>query len=289
VSVVSPRSEGAPRLPTFLLIGAMKAGTTSLHEYLAEHPNVFMSRIKELNFFTEAHNWPRGRSWYEEQFAEADGRIVAIGESSTAYTQYPKHKDVPDRIAALLPDARLIYLVRHPIERMRSHYLHDVALGKERQPIEQALRRNPVYVDFSRYASQITQYLRCFSEDRLLVLDLRRLRDDRERTMSRVFRFIGVDPDFRPAGLEQRHNVSAERQRYRPTLLSLRRSRGVGSVLAMIPEPVKRMLRPVTIQKLDPGSSIPDGLRRELEDELRPDVTRLRTYLGEGFDGWGIG
>jgi Sulfotransferase domain len=289
VTASAPRPLAAPRLPTFLLIGAMKAGTTSLHEYLAEHPQIFMSRIKELNFFTEAHNWPRGLTWYEEQFTDAGDSAVAVGESSTAYTQYPRHGGVPGRVAQLLPDVRLIYLVRHPIDRIRSQYLHDVGLGKERDPIEKALRVNPVYVDFSRYALQIEQYLKIFDRDRLLVLDLRELRDDREGVMDRVFRFLDVNSSFMPSGLERKHNVSAERSQYRPGLLSLRRSRGLGGLLARVPGPVKRMLRPVTTRKHDSGVTISPGLRRELEDRLQDDVGRLRAYMDEGFDGWGIG
>jgi len=289
VSQVSPRSVRTPRLPTFLLIGAMKAGTTSLHEYLAEHPQIFMCRPKEPNFFCEAHNWHLGRSWYEGLFAEASDAEIAVGESSTAYSQSPRHPGVPERIASLLPDVRLIYLVRHPIERIRSQYLHTVAKGNEHDRIDTALRANPMYVDLSRYALQIEQYLDYFDRDRLLILDLRELRDDRLQTMRRVFEFLGVESSYVPRRLDLRHNVSAARSRYRRAVLRLRKETRVGNVLARLPVPVKRFLRPVATKKHDTGVAIPDAVRRELEERLREDVRRLRTYLSPNFDGWGLG
>src|SRR3972149_2256199 len=147
-----------PLLPNFLVIGAPKAGTTSLYHYLRLHPQVFMPATKELSFFVEQNNWPRGRAWYEEQFSGAVD-AAAIGEASPRYTMYPQYAGVPARIADLLPDIRLIYLVRHPIERMRSHYLDHVIYGAEKAPIEKALLDNPLYLNASRYDLQIEQYM----------------------------------------------------------------------------------------------------------------------------------
>src|SRR5207244_11766706 len=87
-------------LPTFLVIGAMKSGTTSLYRYLQAHPDVYMSEEKELNYFTGGQNWERGVSWYEAQFEKA-GSARAIGEASTNYTNYPQIAAVPERIARL--------------------------------------------------------------------------------------------------------------------------------------------------------------------------------------------
>lgn len=94
-------------LPNFLVIGAMKAGTTSMHRYLDAHPDVFMATQKELNFFIEELNWSKGLGWYEERFAEA-GDATARGEASPGYAGYPVRRGVPERIAATLPDARFV-------------------------------------------------------------------------------------------------------------------------------------------------------------------------------------
>jgi hypothetical protein len=101
-------------LPNLIVIGAMKAGTTSLHAYLSLHPEIFMSANKEPRFFTEEWNWHKGLEWYEAQFPE---RVTIRGESTPDYTKLPEIRNVPERIHSLIPDVRLIYLVRDPIDR----------------------------------------------------------------------------------------------------------------------------------------------------------------------------
>jgi len=105
-------------LPNLLVIGAAKCGTTALHRYLGLHPDIFMSKSKELGFFCSSENWDERLRWYESQFGAARVR----GESSPSYTNCPRNKGVPERMASLVPDARLIYLVRDPVDRVISQY-----------------------------------------------------------------------------------------------------------------------------------------------------------------------
>src|SRR5215471_20286063 len=106
-------------LPTFVVIGAMKAGTVSLRHYLDEHPSVFLGRggmFGEPNFFIAEHNWPRGRGWYESLFDGA-GRAAAIGECSPSYSMTHVYRGVPERMAQVVPEARLVYVVRDTARR----------------------------------------------------------------------------------------------------------------------------------------------------------------------------
>src|ERR687895_490160 len=119
-------------LPNFLIIGAAKAGTTSMWAYLREHPQVFMAEPKELHFFVAESNWKRGMRWYESHFQDATN-AVAIGEACGAYTRFPRFRGVSERIASIVPHARLIYLVRHPIDRMVSNYVLNLSLGVEHE------------------------------------------------------------------------------------------------------------------------------------------------------------
>ena len=274
-------------LPNFLVIGAMKAGTTSLHRYLREHPQVFMPEEKELHFFVAERRWGRGRSWYEAQFAGA-GDAIAVGEASPTYTMYPEFTGVPDRIEALLPEARLVYAVRHPIERMRSHYLHEVEKGRERAPIGRALLTDPRYLNASRYAMQLEQYLACFPAEQILVITAEQLRRDRTATVGRVLAFLGVDPDWPDSRLldAEFHRTSSKRVR-RPLAEAALRVPGARAVTRLAPRPVRRLAS----RRVDAGrnGAIPEALEARLRAELRDDVGRLRTHLGDGFDGWGIG
>src|SRR5438132_12654782 len=136
---------GVSLLPTFLIIGAMKAGSSSLYEYLRIHPEIFMPDMKEPDYFSKRARRGVGLEWYSRLFEGAD-RARAIGAASTDYTKVPTYSEVPARIAMVLPTTQLIYVVRHPIERMRSQYVHEVATGKQTLPIEEALLSDSRYL-----------------------------------------------------------------------------------------------------------------------------------------------
>ena len=189
--VSAERRPGAPvtvrptsRLPNFLVIGAMKAGTTSLWHYLRTHPQVFMPDVKEVMLRSSAQ-LGRGVAWYESQFQGATDGQTALGEASTSYTKFPVVRDVPARIASILPDVRLLYVLRNPIERMQSHYLYALSRGKERLPIERAFAEDPTYLDISRYGFQLEQYASYFSPQQFLFIDSRISRTSASRPFER--------------------------------------------------------------------------------------------------------
>jgi len=277
------------RLPHFLVIGAMKTGTTSLYHYLRGHPQVFMPAVKEVMFFDPRHKWDHGVDWYERQFEQAPEEAVALGEASTSYTKFPVVRDVPSRIASVLPDVRLIYMVRHPVERMQSHYLYALSRGKESRPIEQAFAEDPAYLDISRYALQLEQYEPYFVRDQFLLFDSRDLRNDRVETLRRVFGFIGVDDTWVPSVVDREFFRSEDRRTqaaYSPTLRRMPRLRTISK---RVPEPVKALARKISSDAVDVRRAhISDDLRRRLEDSLGEDVAKLRRFMPDGFDGWGL-
>jgi hypothetical protein len=286
-------------LPNFLIIGAAKAGTTSLYRYLARHPEIFMSRPKELKFFVEEHNWSRGVEWYEQQFTGA-GDAIARGEASTHYTAYPHFGGVPRRIADVIPDTRLIYVIRQPIDRMISHYWMRVRQGKERErSIERALLTDERYVDSSRYSMQIEQYLEYFRLDRLMIIISDDLRTSRGPTLQRVCRFLGVDPRKMPVDVDIEYNTArskssrAIRPSARTALQTIRRIPGIVRLSAMAPPGLKMKVgrsitHPAVTTDFVVVRSISANARRELETRLRPDITRLGRYIEADFDGWGL-
>jgi Sulfotransferase domain len=284
-----------PDLPTFIVIGAMKAGTTSLYHYLRHHEQIFMPRVKELDFFVADHNWTRGLDWYRRQFADA-GDAVARGEASTLYTKYPEHRGVPRRIATVLPDVRLIYVVRDPLVRLRSHYQHRVMTGAETDPPEVALFSNPVYLDCSRYAMQLEQYLDHFSRQQILLVTSEALRTDRRATVQGVYRFLGVADDAVPDVLGTEFYRTEQRRSYPPAVWWTRRM-----VKRHVPQAkrAKELVDSLLAHRGSAESPAPaddeavgqvfsPDLTRRLADLLRDDVARLRHYMPAGFDGWGL-
>lgn len=280
------------KLPNFLMIGAMKGGTTSLWHYLRSHPQVFMPQKKEPHFFSDEGVWSRGLQWYEGQFSEVPRTAVAVGEASTTYSKHPEFPGVPERIASVIPDVRLIYVIRQPIERMRSQYLHHVAKGREHDPVEKALLSKPTYVNNSRYAMQIACYLEHFHRDQLLVITSEDLRNERIPTVRRVYEFLGVDGSWVPPMIENEFYRTGERRKVRPITFKVRRLPGIHSLGRLIPSAAKvRAMKSgrLLTKTLDAGeATITESLRRHLEGVLREDVQQLRQHLGPDFDAWGL-
>jgi Sulfotransferase domain len=276
-----------PVLPNFLIIGAAKSGTTSLAHYLRSHPQVYLANF-ELHYFVAERRWRLGPAWYEAQFTRARDE-VAVGEKSPSYTRHPRYREVPGRIAAQLPGVRLIYLVRHPLQRIRSEYLHRVLNGRERRPLDEAVLADPSYVDTSRYALQIEQYLQHFDRAQLLVLTAEDLRNDRAATLAQVQTFIGVTSSWQPPELEREYNRTSQRPVRRPVARPLRRLLNASVRVGMPPRTVERLSYRSGSTTVDLGSvGFSDTTRSRLQEELRDDVRRLRGHLGPEFDGWGI-
>jgi hypothetical protein len=272
-------------LPTFLIIGAQKAGTTALWQYVRTHPQVFMPEEKEVAYFGGA--WSRGLAWYESFFADA-GDAVARGEAATDYSKCHRFR-VPERIKSLIPDVKLIYLLRHPLERMYSQYLYMRETGRETRPITQAFLEDLDYLHTSRYAYQLERHLECFSREQILLLRSEDLLTNRLATVQRVFEFIGVDPSFVPPNIDRPGNPTRRKDVAHPALERIRQRRLYRAIRAVTPEPLRLLYNRVTGRQLAVGAlpALRD-LEKRILDALRPDVERLRRYLGPDFDGWGL-
>jgi hypothetical protein len=166
-------------LPTFIIGGAQKAGTTSLHWRLKSHPDVFIPDLpQEIHYFDDERNFARGVGWYEELFSAWSGQRC-VGQTSPRYLYDPA---APARIHATLPHVRLVFTLRSPVDRAYSQYWHSVKQGFETLSFEEALerererlslgaeaRRDFSYVDRGRYAVQLLRYLERFPRERILV------------------------------------------------------------------------------------------------------------------------
>ncbi len=202
------------QLPAFLIIGTQKGGTTSLHEYLAEHPMVSPSTTKEVHYFDHSHH--RGIGWYRAHFRPHSHPGEIAGESTPYYLFHPL---VPELVARDLPDSKLIVILRNPIDRAFSHHNHERALGFEDLPFEDAIAREPErlrgeeeriladpryrsfshqhhsYLARSRYAEQLERWLRHAERDRFLILSSEDLFGDPRAVLAETQRFLGLEPD----------------------------------------------------------------------------------------------
>jgi sulfotransferase family protein len=235
-------TSGGRALPEAIIIGAAKSGTTALFSYLTANPSIVRGEEKEVHFFDR--DYGRGPAWYRAQFpkrrelrklAARSGVQPVVCEATPYYLAHPL---VPSRVHGLLPDVKLIALLRDPVERAVSHYHHNVQIGYERLPMREALDAEPErlqgevtrilseplyrsfthqhnsYLERGRYAEQLERWLSVFREEQLLVLDASEFFTDATVTVKRVCRFLGVEdralPSYPPVGAREYPAIDSE-------------------------------------------------------------------------------
>lgn len=277
----------------------MKSATTSLHNYLASHPSIFMSETKEPTHFVDGEQlkrvspglyrrgyW-RDRDRYLELFAAA-GDAAVVGESSTCYAMLPQVGGVARRIAAFNPDARIVYIMRDPIERIISHYWHNAKWQDESRPIEKAVRDEPHYREWSHYARQLEPYLETFGRERVRVLTLEELQADPVVHMQDLYRWLGVDATVEQSQPE-RHNETGREISAATRLAFLRRLRNWRywrAVSPMIPKPIRAMVNAMTKRKVDRRSIDTTRVVEYLRPLLLAETEQLTELLGREFPEW---
>lgn len=294
-------------LPNFLVIGAGRSGTTSLHFYLDQHPDIFMSRMKSPNFFVSgdpmppwegprlrqmARHWVTSREGYEALFAGTRGE-TAIGEISPVYLQARK---VPERIRTLCPQARLIAILRQPVDRAYSHFLGRRRDGLEdraefRIAVEQELSR-PLpddvafgsYLGCSRYHHFLEGYFRLFPKEQIRIYLFEELVEEPRELLSDLFDFLGVDPSWSPDTGEI-HNPTGV---IRNPFLRFLWTRSVGLRTGLRPY-LPLYMRRFAFRALAPqlGKPLLDpALREQLIDVFRADLARLEDLLDRDLSHW---
>lgn len=273
-------------IPAFIIIGAMKAGTTTLYRYFAQNPLVGMSRNKETDFFVAEKNFFKGPEWYEAQF---DANKRYHGEASPNYTKARDFPGVPGRIHDYCPATRLIYSVRNPVARAISQYRHAWSMG--------LVPDDPSYLpgthdydhimDASHYYRQMESYLSHFSREAIHVVDFDRLVADPTQTMKAIYGFLQIPPADFVAGEWQ--NSGAQMSRIPPAAMRFAQSATGKFLSRRLGRKTQDWLR----QRLSRRAGrqppqFPPELRRRMREELRADAARFREWTGMRFTGWDV-
>lgn len=271
--------------PDFIIIGAMKCATSTMHDQLDMQDGFFMTTPKEPFFFSDDDVYAKGNQWYSSLYEDA-GSTQLKGESSTHYTKLPRYPNTIERIQSYCPDAKFIYMMRHPVDRLVSHYIHEWTQRVINCDIDHAVSEFNELIDFSRYNMQIEQYIDAFGVDAILPVFVERLKQDPIREMQAVFNFLKVDatPIWHEA---LRSNVSAERIR-----ASKWRDAIVNNELVTrfrrkyIPKEIRNRIRNLWAMKKRPILS--QHVLKQLEATFNQDLKLLGEKLGlqlncEGF------
>jgi hypothetical protein len=288
-------------MPNFFIIGAQKAGTTSLYHYLNQHPQVYMSPVKEPHFFEDMHgdfNRPGRRvapvTDLRDYRALFDGVSdeSAIGEASASYLYSPK---APIRIQRTIPDAKIIAILRNPAERAYSNFVHLVQVGREPltsfaealEAEEQRMRDlwgpNWYYKQKGFYYVQVKRYFETFGQDHVRIWLFEDLRDDRAGMMRDLFRFLDVDEGF-VTNVSVEHNPSGlPRNEGLYTWARKVSARHPVLVDRFFPAGLRRYVKSRIVAKPPP---FPAELRRQLIYSYREDILKLQELIGRDLSPW---
>ena len=265
----------------------LSAGLQACTTTLTLHPEISMSDTKELEFFVTDRAWGKGIKWYEENF---DASFPIRGESSTIYTRGQHAEGVATRIKSVLPAVKLIYLVRDPIDRIRSDYHHHVSRDGEHRSLATVLSdtKSP-YVQASSYGSQLAPYVARFGADRILVETQEHFLRERRACLGRIFRFLEVDDKVDLAEFDRTWERSAGKG-WAYSLAWKLRERGV-----RLPRTLRWPAQKLARSRLLGGGSgsarppeLEEALRAILVARLEPEMVTLRELTGMSFDEWSL-
>ena len=270
------------RLPDFVIIGAMKSATSSLYQQLVQQQGIFMCTPKEPNFFSDAEQYAKGMAWYADLFANAPAGSL-LGEASTHYTKLPTHPKTVERLKKHLPNARLVYVMRHPVDRLVSHYMHEWSTGVYHCGIGEAINKYPELIAYGRYAMQLEPYFEAFGRDAVLPVFFNRLVCEPQAELERICKFIGYQGQ--PVWIEDMKpdNVSSERIRKFPGYELLVESAPATWLRRhLIPQGLRDVVKMKLRMRERPALSKEEQTR--LEAEFDRDLAQLGKWLGTRLD-----
>lgn len=272
---------GGGRLPDFLVVGAMRSGTTSLFRYLDAHPEIAMVP-KELGFFTERYG--EGLEWYKNQFA-AVGAARVLGEATADYLA---RDSAMQRIAKILPAVRLVASLRNPIQRTQSHHGLLSARGRETRNFEEALDAEEValanhgpnapgviYLYHSAYDIHLERAFGLLGRDQIHVSIFERMVADPAATYGSICRFLGVDDTFLPPIIGRAVNPHVEFRSLRVRDLSKR-----------LPSLMRRIIARANTKRAEPRPDLEPALQARLQEYFEPRVRRVEELLGYELPEW---
>lgn len=277
-------ARGAP--VDFIVLGAMRAGTTTLHALLEQHPAISMARDKETDYFIAEKNWPRGADWYRQQF---DPACRLWGEASPNYAKGRDFPGVPDRVALHAPAVRLIYLVRDPVQRAISQYHHSWTMGLPVDPPADLPDSHEYHslIDASSYARQLDLWQAQFDPGQILIVDFDALVADPQRQIDRVLAHIGAEP-MQIAALDRR-NGAGELSRVPRPLLKLAHGPLRPVLTTLLGHRSREVIRGLLARgKRREPPVFPDAVLARMRADLAEDAARFRRMTGMEQAHWSV-
>ena len=280
--------------PESYLIGAQKAGTTTLAYLLDQHPQITIGQTKEPHFFTD--NWRKGPDWYRKQFPESPNTLCM--DASTSYSMAPltegwKHRNprvyegIPAKVHSVNPDAKFIYLLRDPVARTYSGYWHDVRMGVKNEEFRTALQSNPFYLDVSDYYGQLLRWLDYFPLSSFHCVLFEEMKERPLQVVNECLAFLGLPRETNSIAFDsaqnQSHQVGWVGRTVNKIEIAFPRLRAV--LKSKLPRGMKTFVNTVKAGS-GPLPTMAEEDRRFLVEYFRERNQNLQRLIGTSLDGW---
>ena len=281
--------------PDFYLIGAQKSGTTTLAYLLSQHPQICVAKSKEPHFFTT--NWWKGMTWYKTQFPNYEDAVCI--DASTTYSMAPLNLEqnsrsakqylhhVPQKLHSINPQAKFIYLLRNPAERVYSAYWHYVTRGRESRSFEEAIK-DSFYLDVSNYYGQLVLWLEYFPIDSFLFLLFEDLKENPKQVATKCFKFIGVEDSVFQVTLKEAKNKTKYVNgfgRHFSSLISRLDHSGFGY---LAPSSVRNAIHGYTTNNSKNIPKISEQERQYLTTYFSENISKLEPLTGLNLSHWQV-
>lgn len=277
------------KLPHFIIVGSMKSGTSTLAHYLSIQDGIFMPK-DEMHFFdatgTYANRWEKGLYWYGKQFQGAKESDI-IGEKTPTYCYL---QNAPERIKNTLPEVKLIWIFRNPVDRAYSNYWHAVRTGAETESFKYAIEneedmiKKNIFKGYSKrslYIEQVESYLKYFDIDRMYFLTLKSLKNNLDQVLVNIGNFLGANIQQVKATAE----TKKKNQSYFPKYMGLRRFTynvfGKRSIISKVERKINKKRTP-WYPPMEPE------LRKLLVEKFKEPNKNLRSLTGLDLSDWGV-
>jgi hypothetical protein len=270
-----------------LIIGSMKSGTTSLFSYLEQHPEIARCSEKEPDFFLTNRNWDKGFDWYQGLWNWNPSQHKIALEGSVNYTKIPNFPNAAEKIATIDANFKFIYIMRDPIERIESHYMHNYFKGRNVTHGFASDRIKDHYINASRYAKQIDEYYCRFPAENILLLNFEDLKAQPFEVVRRVCGFLNIDPSYEFQALDTIYHSTSEKRIANPLRRSLANIELLHSITKLIPPQQKKFLQNLTSRKAQKIKLSPEQ-RHFVLTELREDLQKLSTKYGVDISRWNV-
>lgn len=264
--------------PDFMIVGAMKCGTSTLQAQLAHHDDIFMTTPKEPNFFSDDDVYAQGFDWYQSLYSDSLPSQI-LGEASTHYTKLPTHPRTIERIKRHIEHPlKFIYVIRNPVDRAISHYMHEWSEGRASKDVVREFDKQTEFVRYGCFGEQIAPYIDNFGLENVHLTSLEQIKRDPEKELAEIGRFVSLDRDLQWSFDIKSQNVSANRARRIP-LQGLLIDNSVAKVMrqTLVPKGFRTWIRNKLTMKERP--TIPVEVRKELQGIFWQDRSELAKFF----------